>query len=242
MATFVLVHGAWHGGWCWQRVVPILQAAGHSVFAPTLTGLGDRAALAKPEVDLSLHVKDVLAVIQDNNINDALMAGLGYGGMVISQVAEHVAKRIENLVYIDGIVPYGGDSAFDLMPTSNRRELQEEAREHGDGWRIPPPPIAQVAISDPGDAEWVKSNLCPQPLKTFEERLPVQNIAAIHVTRSFIHCNSPAMDLFGRFAERARAEAWRYQEIAAGHEAMVTEPHKLVAALLKVCRLPETSS
>ena len=225
-----------------QRVVTILQAAGHSVFAPTLTGLGERAALAKPEVDLSTHVKDVLAIIQDNNINDALMVGHGYGGMVVGQVAEHVAKRIDNLIYVDGIVPHGGDSAFDLIPTSRRRELQEQARADGDGWRIPPPPLSQMAISDPADVEWVKSNLCPQPLKTFEERLPIQNIAAIHVTRSFVHCNGPAMDLFGRFAERARAEAWRYQEIAAGHEAMVTEPRKLAAALLKVCRLPEMSS
>src|SRR5215469_10610110 len=92
MATFVLVHGAWHGGWCWQRVVPILQTAGHSVFAPTLTGLGDRAALAKPDVDLSTHVNDVLAVIQDSNINDALMVGHGNRGPPITTLVPHTTR------------------------------------------------------------------------------------------------------------------------------------------------------
>lgn len=236
MATFVLVHGAWHGGWCWQRVVPLLQAAGHNVFAPTLAGLGDRADLAKPETDLSIHVKDVLAAIEAEGLNDAVLVGHGYGGMVISQVAEHVPKRIDNLVYVDGIVPYGGDSVFDLIPTVRRRELQEQARERGDGWRIPWPPLSPADIGDPADLEWVKSKLCAQPFKTFDERLPVQNIAAIHITRSFIHCNAPAMDLFGRFAERARAEAWRYREIAASHEAMVTAPWILADALIGVCR------
>jgi pimeloyl-ACP methyl ester carboxylesterase len=241
MATFVLVHGAWHGGWCWQRVVPLLQAAGHKVFAPTLTGLGDRADLAKPETDLTTHVKDVLALIEAEGLNDAVLVGHGYGGMVISQAAEHVAKRIDNLVYVDGIVPYGGDSVFDLIPTARRRELQSQARESGDGWRIPWPPLSPIEIPDPADFEWVKSKLTTQPLKTFDERLPVQNIAAIHITRSFIHCNAPAMDLFGPFAERARAEAWRYREIAASHEAMVTAPRILADALIAVCRSPHAS-
>lgn len=183
MATFVLVHGAWLGGWCWQRVVPFLQAAGHSVFAPTLTGLGDRANLAKPEIDRRTHVKDELDLLQDEVLNNVVLVGHGYGGMVISSVAEHAAERIENLVYIDGLVPYGGDSVFDLIPTSRRRELQELARAEGDGWRIPFPPMEQWEISDRTDAEWVMSRLTVQPLKTFEERLPIQNIAAIHITR-----------------------------------------------------------
>lgn len=241
MATFVLVHGAWHGGWCWQRVVPLLRAAGHSVFTPTLTGLGDRADLANAEIDLSTHVKDVLGVLQDEGLSDTVLVGHGYGGMVISGVAERVPNRIENLVYLDGIVPYGGDSVFDLMPTSLRRELQEQARAEGDGWRMPWPPLESWGITNPADVEWVSPKLVKQPLKTFEERLPVQNIAAIHITRSFIHCNNPLAEPFGRFAERARAEAWRYHEIATGHDAMVTEPRKFADALFEVCRLPGVS-
>jgi len=241
MATFVLVHEAWHGGWCWQRVVPLLQAAGHKVFAPTLAGLGDRADLAKLEIDLSTHVKEVVAVLEGEGVNDAVMVGHGYGGMVISGVAERVPRRIDNLVYLDGVVPYGGDSVFDLMPTGMRRELQERARAEGDGWRMPWPPLERWGLDDPANAEWVGGKLVAQPLKTFEERLPVQNIAAIHLTRSYIYCMNPAAEPFGRFAERARAEAWRYRELAAGHDAMVTEPRKFTDALLQVCRLPGIS-
>ncbi len=238
MATFVLVHEAWHGGWCWQRVVPLLRAAGHNVFTPTLSGLGERADLAKPEIDLSTHVKDVVGVMEGENLNEAVLVGHGYGGMVISGVAERVPKRIDNLVFLDGVVPYGGDSVFDLMPTSIRRELQERARAEGDGWRMPWPPLERWGLNDLANAEWVGAKLAAQPLKTFEERLPTRNIAAIHLTRSYIYCTNPKTEPFGRFAERARAEAWRYCELGAGHDAMVTEPNKLADALLKVCHLP----
>lgn len=237
MATFVLVHEAWHGGWCWQRVVPFLHDAGHNVFTPTLSGLGERADLAKPEIDLSTHVNDVVAVMEGENLNDAVLVGHGYGGMVISGVAERLPKRIDNLVFLDGVVPYGGDSVFDLMPTSMRRELQERARAEGDGWRVPWPPLERWGLVDAASAEFVGGKLVAQPLKTFEERLPTRNIAAIHLTRSYIYCTNPKAEPFGRFAERARAEAWRYREIETGHDAMVTEPRKFANVLLEVCRL-----
>src|SRR5438128_128006 len=104
MATFVLVHGAWHGGWCWKRVTPLLRAAGHEVYATTLTGLGERVHLASPNVGLALHVQDVVGVLEYEDLRDVILVGHSYGGIVISGVADRVPERLRHLVYLDALV------------------------------------------------------------------------------------------------------------------------------------------
>src|SRR5438445_13579590 len=137
MATIVLVHGAW-GGASWERfVAPRLRAAGHLVFAPTLTGLGDRSHLSSPEVDLATHVQDVANVLFYEDLTDAILAGHSYGGMVVTGVAGRMPERLRRLVYLDAFVPEDGQSLFDLVGAERAASMRARAAANGDGWRVP---------------------------------------------------------------------------------------------------------
>src|SRR5215831_5722049 len=138
MATFVLVHGAWHGGWCWKKVTPLLRAAGHEVYTPTLTGLGERVHLASPKVDLTTHIQDVVNVLDYEDLHEVVLVGHSYGGVVIAGVADRVPSRVGHLVYLDAGVPHNGEGYLDLLPNL-RALIEEDSRLNGDGWRVPPP-------------------------------------------------------------------------------------------------------
>jgi pimeloyl-ACP methyl ester carboxylesterase len=170
MVTFVLVHGAWHGGWSWKRVRPLLTGRGYDVFTPTLTGNGDRSHLASRDVGLEIHIIDVLNVPQWEELSDVVLCGHSYGGMVISGVADRVPERIRSLVYVDAFVPLDGQSIMDQLPPEGANRVREGARTVGDGWRIPP--ISAASFKDaPENQEWVDRQSVPQPLRTFEEKI-----------------------------------------------------------------------
>src|SRR5262249_14497470 len=136
MITYVLVHGAWHGGWCWKKVTPLLRASGYAVFTPTLTGLGERSHLLSPEVSLHTHIQDVVAVVEYEDLREVMLVGHSYGGMVITGVAERVPARLSQLVYLDAFVPEHGQALLDLHSPDERARFQELARTQGEGWRI----------------------------------------------------------------------------------------------------------
>ena len=138
MATFVLVHGAWHGSWCWKRVRKALQAEGHDVFTPTLTGVGERSHLTSPQVTLDTHVADVVNLIRWEELTDVVLCGHSYGGCVITGVADRVAERLRALVYLDAFIPENGQSLHDTLPPEVAEAQVRGARESGDGWRVPP--------------------------------------------------------------------------------------------------------
>ena len=139
MATYVLVHGAWSGGWCWSPVARRLRAAGHDVFAPTLTGQGERAHLFSLEVGLDTHVHDVVAVMGLEDCAEVVLVGHGYGGVVITAVAEEVPSRLGSLVYVDALVPFDDRSTFDLLPVDVRDGGESgEVRPDSDQLRIGP--------------------------------------------------------------------------------------------------------
>ena len=135
MATFVLVHGAFVGGWCWRWVAPYLRAAGHEVHAPTLTGLGERVHLASPQIDLDTHLQDVVNLLHYEDLTGVILVGWSYGGMVVAGVADRVPERIAHVVYFDSDVPRDGDTS---VPPGQHAAREELARAHGDGWRVPP--------------------------------------------------------------------------------------------------------
>src|SRR4029450_13175141 len=139
MTTYLLVHGGWVGGWIWNRVAPILRKAGHDVFTPTLTGLGERAHLANPDIDLATHIQDVVSVLEFEDLKRVVLVGHSYGGMVITGVAERTAERLNHLVYLDAFVPRDGQSVADLVSPELAASFEEGVRLSGDGWRIPPP-------------------------------------------------------------------------------------------------------
>jgi pimeloyl-ACP methyl ester carboxylesterase len=238
MATFLLVHGAWHGGWCWRRVVPHLRASGHEVFTPTLTGLGERAHLLVPEVGLDTHVKDVLGVIEYEDLNEVVLVGHSYAGMVITSVAEAAPDRLAHLVYLDAWVPTDGQATFDLMPSETRDSLREAARVSGGGVSMPPIfPLEVFGITDEADARWVGSKLVSHPLKSYEDPAKLASGAARRLPRTYISCTgNPALGaVFRPYAEQARTdEGWRHRELATGHDAMVTMPRELSNLLVEV--------
>jgi pimeloyl-ACP methyl ester carboxylesterase len=137
MATFVLVHGAWFGGWCWQKVIPLLKAAGHEVHAPTLTGLAERASELSPAVGLDTHIQEIVGLLEEKNLHGVILVGHSYSAMVITGVVDQVPERIAHLVYLDTFVPRDGESMADISPLVIRL-LGKQAQAHGDGWKVPP--------------------------------------------------------------------------------------------------------
>lgn len=233
MATYVLVHGAWHGGWCWQRVTPLLRAAGHEVLTPTLTGLGERSHLANPEIDLNTHVQDVVNVLEYEDLRNVILVGHSYGGMVITGVAERAADRLAHVVYLDAFVPQDGQALADLVSPQFRDDFQQQAQ--ATGGLLPPFPVEQYGVFADADVRWVGPKLVLHPFKTLTTPVRLKSSAALALLRTYIYCNNPAMGVFEAFAERTRSgKGWRYRELATGHDAMVTMPRQLTDLLLEV--------
>ena len=231
MATFVLVHGAWHGGWCWRKLTPRLRAAGHEVLTPTLTGLGERVHLAHAEIGLSLHIEDIVNVLEFEGLRDVTLVGHDYGGMIITGVAGRRPETIARLVYLDGLVPEDGESAFDCLPGA-RRQFEEAAGALGDGWAVPPLDPRTLGLVDAADIAWLEERLTPMPLRAYQDRLLIVDPRAASLPADFIRCTEfPA---FAGAGETARARGWAYHELATGHDAMVTAPAELAALLLRL--------
>jgi pimeloyl-ACP methyl ester carboxylesterase len=231
MATFVIVHGAWSGAHAWRWVRPLLRESGHEVFTPSLTGLGERAHLARPDVDLDTHIDDVAAVLTFEDLREVILVGHSYGGPVITGAADRVPDRVAQLVYLDADVARHGESEMDLLPADERLAYQQSSRLQGDGWRIPPPiPNPLPAGLDP-DVHWAMSRMVPQPLGTFTQPLRLDNPSPQHRRTYVLHTEGKDGEP-PHYVQRIRADPdWRFQELAAGHAAHVTAPRQ-VAVLL----------
>lgn len=231
-ATFVLVHGAWHGGWCWKKLTPLLRAAGHDVFTPTLTGVGKRAHLLSPQIGLETHIADVSALLEYEDLRNVLLVGHSYGGMVITGVAEVAAPRLSHLLFLDAFVPQNGQALLDTLP-DHGASVRKIAEESGDGWKVPIGK-ATFGVTDEADVEWIASRLTPQPLRTFEEPVRLTNPAALALPRSYILCRKDEPTLFDSHAQRVKSEGWGYYELLTGHDAMITVPEGLARILLEI--------
>jgi pimeloyl-ACP methyl ester carboxylesterase len=230
-ATFLVCHGAWSAGWAWKKMHPLMSAAGHRLVTPTYTGLGERAHLANPSIDLETHIQDILNVIRYEDLRDIVLIGHSYGGMVATGVADRARDRIKQLIYIDAFVPDDGQSLLDLNEPARQR-MQELAKT-GDGWRVPPNPTP--SDTPQADVEWLTERRVDMPIKCFETKLKLQGGKLI-LPRTYIYATriTPA-DAFGPFARRAKSEAgWRYHEIDASHSPNVTAPEALMRLLQKI--------
>jgi pimeloyl-ACP methyl ester carboxylesterase len=236
MATFVLVHGGGHGGWCYQRVSRLLRPAGHEVYAPTLTGLGERSHLVGPHVDLNLHIRDVVAVLHFEDLRDVILVGHSYGGMVITGIADRAADRVGKLVYLDAANPRNGQSLVDVAGPII--EMTRPAGEVIDGVELvllPSPDAGRFyGVTDPADLAWMDSRLTGHPWKCFEQKLELLDEAAFsRIPQYHIVCTSTLATRDPELMEEARA-AGRLWEIDTGHDLMITEPRKVADALLAV--------
>ena len=242
MATFVLVHPAWFGGWCWKKVKPILRGRGHEVFTPTLTGLGERAHLANREVGLGTHIEDVANVLKFEDIRDAILVGNSSGGMVITGVADRMPERIAHVVYLDAFVPEDGQSLFDIVPSERRQPMHELVQKEGDGWLVPrfaPPQWEKFVpeawhITDQSDLRWVLPRLTATPLGHFTEPVRRINTAAERLPRTYIRCTVFPNPIFDRYAEIAQSGAgWQHRELATSHLPFITNPLELANVLME---------
>jgi pimeloyl-ACP methyl ester carboxylesterase len=232
VSTFALVHGSWSGGWCWRLVAPLLRAAGHEVFTPTLTGLGERSHLQVPRVDLALHIQDIVQVLRFEDLSQVILVGHSYAGMVITGVAAAAPERLSRLVYLDAYIPEAGQSEFDLWPESEQRAAQEELAAGRTYRRIAPASL--FGVHDPEVAAWVEARLTPHPLSTYLDAPPPQTPQSAALPRAFIQCTEPGPIAAHTqlFADRARAAGWPVAMLATGHEAMLTAPQDLAKLLL----------
>lgn len=238
MATFVLVHGGGHGGWCYQPVAKILRARGHEVYAPSLTGLADREHLLSADVDLNMHITDIVKLLQYEDLLDVILVGHSYGGMVITGVADRATDRIANLVYLDAAFPENGQSLVD-----HAGEVILAAREKArvvDGVELVlypgEDPMEFFGVTDPGQIAWMKPRLTPHPWKCFEQKLVLNNEAAMRqLPVSFIFSGVQIESLTDEIREQIRAfTQGRFWEIDTGHDLMISEPEKTAEALLQV--------
>ena len=237
MATFVLVHGAWHGGWCWQKLTPFLEAAGHAVYAPTLTGLAERAAELSPDIGLDTHIQDVVGLLEEKDLRGVVLVGHSYGGMVITGVVDAAPERIAHLVYLDTFVPRDGESMVDVSPIVILL-LRRQAQSHGDGWKIDS--HGDYGVTTEPDRSWVLSKVTPQPLKTLEQPLHLKNPAIVSTkARTHIDCTGGGFffavmrQILGRRALPPTEAGWRLRQLRTGHDAMITMPRELAGLLLE---------
>jgi pimeloyl-ACP methyl ester carboxylesterase len=229
MATFVLVHGAWHGSWCWKRVRKALQAEGHDVFTPTLTGIAERSHLISPQVDLDTHIADVVNLIRWEELTDVVLCGHSYGGCVITGAADRVAERIKALVYLDAFILGDGQGLHDILPPEVRDALVKGAVEHGQGWQVQPI-SAEFFRVNTNDRAWVDSQCTPQPLATFAQ--PVRLRSAFPAAKcTHILATGYEQSPFPPFHEIAKGKGWKTLTIDCGHDVMLDRPSELVGML-----------
>jgi pimeloyl-ACP methyl ester carboxylesterase len=233
MATFVLVHGAWRGSWCWKRVRQGLRALGHDVFTPTLTGVGERSHLLSPQVTLDTHIDDIVNLVQWEELTNVVLCGHSYGGCVISGVVDRIPDRIGALVYLDAFVLEDGQSLHDALPAAHRDAQVDLARRVGDGWKVPPIP-AEAFNLNPADRAWVDRQCTMQPLATFQQPIRLSGGPQSPKNITFILATGFSDSPFPPFYHRAKAQGWTTMTIECGHDVMLDRPEELTRALASV--------
>lgn len=228
--AFLLVHGAWHGGWCWRDVAERLRQAGHAVFAPSLTGLGERRHLARPDTDLATHVEDVVSLADMEDLRDFVLVGHSYGGMVVTGAADRLHARIRRLVYLDAFVPQHGKCLLDYVVPERAAGMRLEGEKSGS---VTPPPLSLWGITRPEHAAFIKPRETPHPYRTMTQALRLENEAALaRLPKTFVYCSSPATGSFDQFAAKFRDDpAWRFFELKTGHDAMILMPEEVTQIL-----------
>lgn len=233
MSTYVLAHGAWSSAFAWKRMRELMREAGHELYTPSLTGLGERSHLASPNVDLDTHIMDVVNVLHYEDLTDVRLIGHSYGGMVATGVLDRAADRIARVIYVDAFVPRDGQCLLDLAGDAAREKMTQSALQNGDGWRVKSNPLP---VDTPADlAEWLSARRHEHPLGTLTQ--PVRLTGAGNaVPRDYIYCTRPMPgDGFAQFLARARSEAgWTAHEIDATHNPHITMPEQLVDLLMDI--------
>jgi pimeloyl-ACP methyl ester carboxylesterase len=238
ITTFVLVHGSWHGGWCWARVAERLRAQGHRVFTPTFTGMGDRAHLLSPDITLDTFIEDIAQVLATNDLSNVVLVGHSFGGVPITGVADRMPERVKHLVYLDAIVLESGKSAFAAYPAEEAAERMAAAMEATGGLSVPIPiPLPPTWGLTEGSADhvWVKSQITPTPLAVYTSPLELRAPIGNGLRKTYVRCHvpeNPAMQ-----ASRALVKtlpSWNWIDFPGPHDCMITHPDEVATLLLRI--------
>jgi pimeloyl-ACP methyl ester carboxylesterase len=231
MADFVLVHGAWHGAWCWKRVLPGLWQAGHRAHAVALTGVGERKHLVGAGVTLATHIEDVLNVIEAEELQDAILVGHSYSGMVVTGVADRAHDRIGHLVYLDAVIPDPGESWSSRHTPDTQQQRRDVIARQG----VLPAADPTVFGLQGEDYDWVARRQTPQPGGVYDSPLAFDAQRVFSLPKTFIDCTDPALPTIAASRRRVRSEpGWRVVEIATGHDPMISAPQELLRELLRL--------
>lgn len=229
--TFVLLHGAWHGGWCWERVSAPLRARGHRVTTPTQTGLGERKHLISDKLTLETFTEDLVNHLLFEGLNDVILVGHSFGGNALSGAAERIPERISELIYLDSTIVRGGARLVDQMSPGKLKERVKAFQASPGGISIDPPPSEVFGVLRPADQAWVEARLTPHPISTMLSPVPIEGPPGNGLPARYIACTDPLYHPRERVKDWAGDLGWPVDEIATGHDAMVTAPDALVALL-----------
>lgn len=229
--TYVLLHGAWHGGWCWTRVSEPLAALGHRVYTPTQTGVGERSHLLSKDITLETFATDLINVLLWEDLRDVILVGHSFGGNAISAAADRIPERIRHLVYLDAVTPANGKSTFDTLPAELVAARRKLAQESSQGLTLPVPDPKAFGVTDADDTAWLLAKCTPHPLATYETSLTLKNQLGNGIAATYIAVKPDYGPLAGARAYAKKRSDWRYLEIDAGHDAMVTSPKAVLEIL-----------
>ena len=233
--TYVLVHGAYGGGWIWRDVAEGLRKLGHRVWTPTQTGMGERAHLMSRQITVDTHIQDVTGVIEADELRDVILVGHSYGGMAVTGVADRLTDRIRHVVYLDALIPEDGDTAFTILPAGMADGRRTAAREQGGGVALPVPGPDAFPIPAGPAKDWVMRHLRPHPIGTYESAVRLSKPAGAGLPVTYVAYTNPPLASIEPSRQRARAKpGWRYMELAVPHDVEVPTPEKVVELLASV--------
>lgn len=234
-STFVLVHGAWHGGWCWRDVAAHLRSRGHQVYTPTMTGSGERAHLLRTDTGLSTCIADICAVIECEELSEVVLVGHSFAGLVISGVADRLASRLRQLIYLDALVAQHGQSALSVLPADVQSARGRTC--DAEGLRIAVPPASAFGVKDPQQIVWLQRRLTPQALKPYTDALILQHALGNGLRKAYIAVTDPDYAPLAGIRQQVQQQPdWIYRELSAGHDAMITSPLALSDLLCELAR------
>ena len=232
---FLLIHGAWHGGWVWNEISEILNYQGYSVSTPTLTGLGEKKHLLSSKITIDTFIEDVVNHIIFENLNNIILVGHSFAGSVISGVADKLKDRIQKLIYFDAVILKDGQKPFDIAPKELVKQRIELAKRFGNGISIPAPSADAFGVFDVKKSLLLEEKLTPHPLSTFQSKLTIKNEIGNGIPLFYIFCNDPVYKSLESSREVVRKLKWPIFELNAGHDAMLTHPKETLNLLMKIC-------
>lgn len=236
MTTYVLLHGSWHGGWCWKPVMRRMEALGHEVHAPTLPGCAERAHMPPDGVTLAVQASEVMDYLYFWDLHDVVLVGHSSSGMILQAIADRASDRIACLVYLDGYLLPPGASAYEQWSVPQRAEADAALR--SDHPFRPALPTAVLGIDEPALARWVEARLRPHPLSAFLDPVPSRPIENGLAKSAYIHCTQgAAAPIFAPMMHQAAAFGWTTRTLDATHEVMLTAPDLLVQCLVELARI-----